>query len=166
MAAKPLVTRPIVTAAIGESFRKLDPRLQFRNPVMFVVLVGSALTKIVGVAAAAGVAPDAGRPGFVLAVSAWLWLTVLFANFAEAVAEGRGKAQADALRAMRRHVHARRLVPRADGSHDRAAYHTVEATALRRDDIVVVAANETIPADGEVIEGVASVNEKIGRAHV
>jgi K+-transporting ATPase ATPase B chain len=156
---KPVVTRAIVTAAIAESFRKLDPRVQFRNPVMFVVFIGSILTMIIGIAAATGAAPDAGRPGFVLGVSAWLWLTVLFANFAEAVAEGRGKAQAEALRAMRKHVHAKRLTARQDGSYDRTAWNTVEATALKRGDVVVVAANEIIPADGEVIEGVASVNE-------
>ena len=103
--------------------------------------------------------PDAGRPGFVLAVAAWLWLTVLFANFAEAVAEGRGKAQAATLRSMRRHVHARRIAATHDGRHDRANYQTVEASALRRDDVVVVEASDIIPADGEVIEGVASVNE-------
>ena len=104
------MTRPIVMAAIRDSFRKLDPRVQFRNPVMFVVFVGSILTTVIGLAAAGGAMAGAGRPGFVLAVAAWLWLTVLFANFAEAVAEGRGKAQAEALRSMRRHVHARRLV--------------------------------------------------------
>ena len=139
------VTRPIVMAAIAESFRKLDPRVQFRNPVMFVVFVGSILTTIIGLAAATGAAPDAGRPGFVLWVSAWLWLTVLFANFAEAVAEGRGKAQAATLRAMRRHVHARRLILRADGGYDRAAYNTVEAAALRLGDVVVVAAERDHP---------------------
>ncbi len=156
---KPMVTRPIVMAAIRDSFRKLDPRVQFRNPVMFVVFVGSILTTVIGLAAAGGAMPDAGRPGFILAVAAWLWLTVLFANFAEAVAEGRGKAQAEALRSMRRHVHARRLAATQDGRHDRANYQTVEASALRRDDVVVVEAGAVIPADGEVIEGVASVNE-------
>ena len=80
-ARKPMVTRPIVMAAIRDSFRKLDPRVQFRNPVMFVVLVGSLLTTVIGIAAAAGAMPEAGRPAFILAVAAWLWLTVLFANF-------------------------------------------------------------------------------------
>ena len=153
------MTRPIVMAAIRDSFRKLDPRVQFRNPVMFVVFVGSILTTVIGLAAAGGAMAGAGRPGFVLAVAAWLWLTVLFANFAEAVAEGRGKAQAEALRSMRRHVHARRLAAAQDGRHDLNAYHTVEASALRRGDVIVVQANEIIAADGEVIEGVASVNE-------
>jgi K+-transporting ATPase ATPase B chain len=156
---RPIVTRPIVMAAIVDSFRKLNPRVQFRNPVMFVVFVGSILTTLIGIAAASGAMTGAGRPGFVLAISAWLWLTVLFANFAEAVAEGRGKAQAEALRSMRRHVHARQLVMRGDGSYDRKDYQTVESGALRRGDVVLVEAGNIIPADGEVIEGVASVNE-------
>src|SRR4249920_3544386 len=146
------LTRPIISGALRDSFMKLDPRIQFRNPVMFVVYVGSILTTIIGVAAALGAASDAGRPAFVLHVSAWLWLTVLFANFAEAVAEGRGKAQAATLRAMRRHVHAKRLLGSA-----RTDFHTVEAAALKRGDLVFVEANDIIPADGEVVEGVASV---------
>ena len=89
-----------------------------------------------------------------LAVAAWLWLTVLFANFAEAVAEGRGKAQAATLRAMRKHVQAKRLV-----GTTRSDYRTVESSALRKGDLVLVEANDIIPADGEVVEGVASVNE-------
>ena len=90
-----------------DALRKLDPRLQVRNPVMFVVYVGSLLTTVLGVLAAGRAAsPDVGRPGFVLSIAAWLWLTVLFANFAEAVAEGRGKAQAAALRSTRREVQA------------------------------------------------------------
>jgi len=149
-----VITGPIVKGAIGDSFMKLDPRIQFRNPVMFVVFVGSILTTVIGVAAALGFASDAGRPAFVLHVSAWLWLTVLFANFAEAVAEGRGKAQAATLRAMRRHVHAKRILGK-----DRNEYQTVEASALKRDDLVLVEADDTIPADGEVVKGVASVNE-------
>jgi K+-transporting ATPase ATPase B chain len=148
------LTRSIVLGAIRESFVKLDPRVQLRNPVMFVVCVGSILTTSIGIAAAAGFADDAGSPGFVLGIAAWLWLTVLFANFAEAVAEGRGKAQAATLRSMRRLVHAKKLKGR-----NRSEYKTVEASTLKRDDVVLVEANDTIPADGEVIEGVASVNE-------
>ncbi len=148
------LTRPLIQAAIYDSLRKLDPRVQFRNPVMFVVYVGSILTTLIGGAAVAGVADRAGRPGFVLAIAAWLWLTVLFANFAEAVAEGRGKAQAATLRAMRRHVHAKRLFSKVHTD-----FHTVEAAALKRGDRVLVEANDVIPADGEVVEGVASVNE-------
>src|SRR5262245_17961566 len=102
--------RAIIGGAIRASFAKLHPRVQVRNPVMFVVYVGSVLTTVIGTMALLGQAPDAGSPGFVLAIAVWLWLTVLFANFAEAVAEGRGKAQAATLRAMRRHVHAKKLL--------------------------------------------------------
>jgi K+-transporting ATPase ATPase B chain len=148
------LTGPIVSAAIRESFVKLNPRVQFRNPVMFVVFIGSIFTTIIGIAAATGVVQNAGHPAFVLAIAAWLWLTVLFANFAEAVAEGRGKAQAATLRAMRQHVHAKRLF----GPNTRE-YKTCEASALKRGDLVLIETNDIIPADGEVIQGVASVNE-------
>ncbi len=122
---------------------------------MFVVFIGSVFTTLIGVAGLFGMAPSAGRPGFVLHVSAWLWLTVLFANFAEAVAEGRGKAQAAALRATRKEVQAKKLKGRtaADG------HEAVAASSLRRDDLVLVEARDTVPADGEVIDGVASVDE-------
>ncbi len=111
-AGTPALSRPILLQGIRDAFAKLDPRVQVRNPVMFVVFVGSLFTTVLGVAAALGMAPDAGDPGFVLMVSAWLWLTVLFANFAEALAEGRGKAQAAALRSTRREVQARKLKSR------------------------------------------------------
>jgi K+-transporting ATPase ATPase B chain len=149
------LTRPIVLQGIRDAFAKLDPRVQVRNPVMFVVYVGSAFTSVIGVAATLGMAPDAGRPGFVLAVAAWLWLTVLFANFAEALAEGRGKAQAAALRATRKEVQARKL----QGRSREDCQALVPASSLRRDDVVLVEAREIIPADGEVIDGVASVDE-------
>ena len=149
------MTRPIVSAAIRDSFAKLHPRVQFRNPVMFVVYLGSLYTTVIGIAAAFGAVENEGHPVFVLAIAAWLWLTVLFANFAEAVAEGRGKAQAATLRSMRQHVHAKRLAR----PEPRASFKTVEAGALKRDDLVLVQANDIIPADGEVVEGVASVNE-------
>jgi K+-transporting ATPase ATPase B chain len=149
-----LMTRPIVWAAIRGSFAKLHPWVQFRNPVMFVVYLGSIYTTLIGIAAAFGQVTNEGHPVFVLVISAWLWLTVLFANFAEAVAEGRGKAQAATLRSMRQNVQAKRL--RARGSRD---YQLVEAGALRRDDLVLVQTNDIIPADGEILEGVASVNE-------
>jgi K+-transporting ATPase ATPase B chain len=154
-----MVTKPIIMAAIGDSFRKLDPRVQIRNPVMFVVYVGSILTTVLGIAAVAGKLADAGDPGFIFSIAAWLWLTVLFANFAEAVAEGRGKAQAATLRSLRRHVHAKRLSAKQGGPYNRSDYQTVEAGTLRHGDVVLVEANSIIPADGEVIEGVASVNE-------
>jgi potassium-transporting ATPase ATP-binding subunit len=149
-----LVTGPIVRGALAAAFRKLDPRVQIRNPVMFVVFVGSIFTTIIGIGAALGGFVSEGPPGFILAIAVWLWLTVLFANFAEAVAEGRGKAQAATLRSMRRHVNAKRL-----SSNKRGEYRMVEAGSLSRGDVVLVEANDVIPADGEIIEGVASVNE-------
>jgi K+-transporting ATPase ATPase B chain len=149
-----MFTTAILRGAILDSFRKLDPRVQIRNPVMFVVFVGSILTTIIGVGAAFGEFQSEGSAGFILAIAVWLWLTVLFANFAEAVAEGRGKAQAATLRSMRRHVHAKQLFSNKPGE-----YHVVEAGALRRGDLVLVEADEIIPADGEIVEGVASVNE-------
>jgi K+-transporting ATPase ATPase B chain len=139
----------IVTRAIGDSFRKLHPRTMARNPVMFVVEIGSVLTTL---RLAADLATGAGRPGFELQITAWLWLTVLFANFAEAMAEGRGKAQADTLRKAKTETVARRERP------DRT-YEMVPAPALRKGDIVRVAAGDVIPADGDIIEGVASVDE-------
>jgi K+-transporting ATPase ATPase B chain len=144
----------LVRGALVDAFRKLDPRLQIRNPVMFVVFVGSLFTTVIGIGAAFGKFQSEGSPGFILALAAWLWLTVLFANFAEAVAEGRGKAQAATLRSMRRHVHAKKLF-----SNKPSEYQMVEAGALRRGDLVLVEANDIIPADGEIVQGVASVNE-------
>jgi potassium-transporting ATPase ATP-binding subunit len=153
-ARQPFLTLPLVGAAVRAAFRKLSPRVQARNPVMFVVYIGSLLTTAIGLAASFGTTTEAGSPAFVLGVSAWLWLTVLFANFAEAVAEGRGKAQAASLRSMRRQVQAKRVT-----GNDRSLYETVESSALERDDVVLVEVNDIIPADGEIIEGVASVNE-------
>ncbi|HMA11606.1 MAG TPA: HAD-IC family P-type ATPase, partial [Steroidobacteraceae bacterium] len=149
------MNRPQVLTGIADSFRKLDPRVQVRNPVMFVVYVGSLLTTVIGVIAAVTADAGLGSPGFVLAIAAWLWLTVLFANFAEALAEGRGKAQAAALRSTRRDVQARRL--RAPG--ESLEFDRVPAASLRRDDHFLVQAGDIIPADGEVITGVASVDE-------
>ena len=98
----PLVTQAMLRTAVRDSFVKLDPRVQIRNPVMFVVLIGSMLTTLLGDRAPRSARPQLGGPGFVAAIAVWLWLTLLFANFAEALAEGRGKAQAAALRATRR----------------------------------------------------------------
>jgi potassium-transporting ATPase ATP-binding subunit len=146
-----LLDPAILRSAAIASFAKLDPRLVAKNPVMFVVEVGSLLTTLLWlrdrIAAPAGAAPG----WFTLTVSLWLWFTVIFANFAEAVAEGRGKAQADTLRKMRRDVDARRL---ANGREEK-----VPAASLRKGDLVVVEAGQMIPGDGEVVEGVASVNE-------
>src|ERR1044071_8227048 len=135
----------IVGPAIGDSFRKLDPRLMIKNPVMFVTMVGAAVTTV-GIFTGA-----AGERGFILQLAIWLWFTVLFANYAEAVAEGRGKAQADSLRKARKETTARR---QKNGREEK-----VPATELQKGDVVVCEAGDIIPADGEVIEGIASVDE-------
>jgi K+-transporting ATPase ATPase B chain len=135
----------IAGPAMLEAFKKLDPRLMVRNPVMFVTLVGAALTT-------AGIFTTKSDRGFVIQLAAWLWFTVLFANFAEAVAEGRGKAQAQALRGTRVKTAARRL-----GKN--GLPEEVNAADLRKGDCVVVKAGEVIPADGDVIEGAATVDE-------
>ncbi len=150
---RPLFHGPITRRAIRDSFVKLNPVHMVRNPVMFIVEVGSLLTTVLAVLAYAGKLAE--PPGFILAVSVWLWLTVLFANFAEAMAEGRGKAQADALRGARRDVVARKL----RDAKDKLKYDDVPAASLRKGDIVLVNAGQLIPGDGEVIEGVASVDE-------
>ncbi|HUN80199.1 MAG TPA: potassium-transporting ATPase subunit KdpB [Phycisphaerae bacterium] len=143
----------IVRRATIDSFRKLDPRHQVKNPVMFVVCVGALITSILWLHSLGGHGEAA--PSFIFWISAWLWFTVLFANFAEAMAEGRGKAQADTLRKARRETIAKRLAePRRD-----AAIESISSTALAKDDFVLVEAGEIIPLDGEVIEGVASVDE-------
>ena len=139
--------------ALRESFTKLHPRHQLRNPVMFVVLVGSVFTLVLAGASFRGIGDES--PWFILGISAWLWLTVLFANFAEALAEGRGKAQADALRRTRTALQAKRL---AD-PENHLDFEMTLATDLRKDHVVFVPAGEYIPADGEIIEGVASVDE-------
>jgi K+-transporting ATPase ATPase B chain len=148
-----LFARELVGRALRDSLRKLDPRHQLRNPVMFVVEVGSALTTVLFALSLFGIGEAS--PGFVLAVSVWLWFTVLFANFAEAMAEGRGRAQAEALRAERHDLQARRL----KDPKRHLEFDMVPAESLRRGDVVLVTAGQLIPADGEVIEGVASVDE-------
>jgi potassium-transporting ATPase ATP-binding subunit len=151
--ARPLFDPPIVRRALVDALWKLDPRRQLRNPVMFTVLIGSALTTGLGVHLL--VAGGTESAGFVFGISAWLWFTVLFANFAEAMAEGRGKAQADSLRQARREVTAKKLQqPRYGASHQ-----LVAASTLRKGDAVLVEAGDSIPGDGEVFEGVASVDE-------
>ncbi|MBI5033830.1 MAG: potassium-transporting ATPase subunit KdpB [Chloroflexi bacterium] len=151
--SRPLYDPAIVRRAALDSVWKLDPRHQIRNPVMFVVEVGSVFTSFLFVQAliGQGEAPAA----FILAISAWLWFTVLFANFAEAMAEGRGKAQAEALRKARRDISAKKLVR---AKHD-APRNIVSASELRKGDVVLVEAGDFIPGDGEAIEGVASVDE-------
>jgi K+-transporting ATPase ATPase B chain len=141
--ARGLFDREILRQALVGSVRKLDPRVQVRNPVMFVVVVGTVVTLVEAVA----------HPSvFAWSITVWLALTVLFANFAEAMAEGRGKAQADTLRRMRSETEARRLDP--DGHETR-----VPASALARGDTVVCEAGDVIPSDGEIVEGIASVDE-------
>jgi K+-transporting ATPase ATPase B chain len=150
---RPLFDPAIVRTAIGASFQKLAPRHQFKNPVMFVVEVGSVLTTLLFVHALVVRGPE--RPGFILAISLWLWFTLVFANFAEAMAEGRGKAQADALRRSRQETEAKKLgEPRKDAAQER-----VPARTLRKGDVVLVEQGDFIPSDGEVIEGVSLVDE-------
>jgi len=134
----------IVRPAIADSFRKLDPRLMIKNPVMFVTMVGAALTT-------AGIFTSTTDRGFIAQLALWLWFTVLFANFAEAVAEGRGKAQAATLRKARKETIARRL---RNGREEK-----VPAPELQKGDLVVCEAGDVIPADGDVVEGIASVDE-------
>src|SRR5437868_7155627 len=149
--ARALFDPPIVRRAIVDSFTKLDPRHQVKNPVMFVVEVGSVLTTLLFFQALIG--QGEAPAGFILAVSLWLWFTVVFANFAEAMAEGRGKAQADTLRKARSETIANRLLG-TDGEVEKIA-----SSKLRAGDLVFVSASEFIPSDGEIIEGVASVDE-------
>src|SRR5205809_5743642 len=139
----------IITRASIDALVKLHPRTMAKNPVMFVVEVGSVLTTVALLRDAI-----AGRSslGFEIQITFWLWLTVLFANFAEAMAEGRGKAQADTLRRTRADLVARRLL-------DGGVEETVPATELRAGDLVMVSAGELIPGDGEIVEGIASVDE-------
>ncbi|MEO8999175.1 MAG: potassium-transporting ATPase subunit KdpB [Rhodanobacter sp.] len=145
--------RELVLKAVTDSFRKLSPRLQFRNPVMFVVFVCSVLTTLLWVQALAG--HGEAPTGFIFWVSLWLWFTLLFANFAEALAEGRGKAQADALRSSRKDVIAKKLA----GPDKAAAITFVPSSDLRTGHYVLVEAGEQVPGDGEVVVGAASVDE-------
>ena len=141
----------IVRQATIDALKKLDPRVQVKNPVMFIVEVGSLLTTVIFLQELAG---GTGQPLFTGQVAFWLWFTVLFANFAEAMAEGRGKAQAETLRKTRTETVANRVV---GGQGDRV--EQVPAATLRKDDLVMVHAGEFIPADGEIVDGVASVDE-------
>ena len=143
----------LVRPALRDAFTKLDPRVQWRNPVMFVVYVGSILTTVLGVQALVG--KGEASAAFIIAVAVWLWFTVLFANFAEALAEGRSKAQAASLRGMKTKVVAKVL----DAPKHGATWKPQEAESLRKGAVVLVEAGDTIPLDGEVIEGVASVDE-------
>ena len=147
------IDREILARAVGDAFRKLSPRAQFRNPVMFVVFVCSLLTTGLWLQALSGAvhAPT----GFIFAIAAWLWFTLLFANFAEAIAEGRGKAQAQALRSARKDVLAKRM----RNPRDRVHVEFVPATDLRAGHLVLVETGDQVPGDGEVVEGAATVDE-------
>jgi K+-transporting ATPase ATPase B chain len=148
-----LLDRGILKEAAKESLRKLSPAKVIRNPVMFVVEIGSVLTTLVAIRDAVAPSSASAPLWFTLAISAWLWFTVVFANLAEAVAEGRGKAQAASLRKMRTQTTARKLDPQSKREAQ------VSADDLRTGDLVVIDAGELVPGDGEVIEGVASVDE-------
>lgn len=141
--------------AVRDSFTKLDPRVQIQNPVMFLVWLSAVMTSVLAVASVFGV-QDAGVPTYyVVAIAVILWLTDLFSNFAEALAEGRGKAQADSLRAAKKDVEAHRI----ESVEDKERFTVVPGTELTRGDLVIVRAGEQIPGDGDVIEGAASVDE-------
>jgi len=162
MSKRQLPTPPL-RAALIDAVRKLAPAAQFRNPVMFVVYLGSILTTLLGLAA---LRQPGGQAGFTLAIAAWLWFTVLFANLAEAVAEGRGKQQAAALRGLRTTVVARVVEHWRDadaaGATPQACRHAVAERAsgeLRKGDVVLVEAGQVIPGDGQVVAGIASVDE-------
>lgn len=152
-AKKSFFDSTILRQAILSAFIKLNPRQQIRNPVMFTVYIGAALTTLLAILDVFKI-KDAAL-GFTIAVSVWLWFTVLFANFAEAMAEGRGKAQADTLRKARRDIQAKRL---SEPSR-KASFEMIPSSELRAGDVVLIEAGDFIPGDGEVIEGVASVNE-------
>ena len=146
-----VLRKKLYRRAVVDAFVKLDPRRQVRNPVMFITEVGALVVSLLAFQAAAG------QAGFTLAIAGWLWLTVLFANFSEALAEGRGKAQAEALRRTRRETQAKKVVGSGSGTDRR-----IEATpsgALRQGDLYLVQAGDVLPADGEIIEGIASVDE-------
>lgn len=145
--------KAMMTRAIKDSFLKLNPKVQVKNPVMFLVYISSILTSVLYVFALFGYRDAA--PGFILGTAIILWFTVLFANFAEAIAEGRGKAQADALRASKKDVEAHKIESIATKEMSIA----VPSTSLKKGDLVIVYAGEQIPADGEVIDGAASVDE-------
>jgi len=149
----PLFDRTLLGPAALESLKKLDPRVQWRNPVMFVVYIGSLLTTVLWLQALGG--RGEAPAWFIFNIALWLWFTVLFANCAEALAEGRSKAQAAALRGLKQTVWARQLADPNDRSH----HKRVRAEDLRRGDVVLIEAGDYVPADGEVIEGAASVDE-------
>jgi K+-transporting ATPase ATPase B chain len=156
-----LLDPAILRTAVVDSFRKLSPRLVAKNPVMFVVWIGSVLTTAIWVRDVVAHPAGAPPPWFTLSTSLWLWFTVLFANFAEAVAEGRGKAQADTLRRTRTDTLARklRIWPRPEEMLAIANEDVIPASRLKKGDLVVVETGQIIPGDGEIVQGIASVDE-------
>src|SRR5512145_40918 len=153
--------REIYQRAIADSFLKLNPRWMVRNPVMFVVEVGSVLTTILWIQSLIG--QGEAPAGFIGAIALWLWFTVLFANFSEALAEGRGKAQAESLRKARQDTPAKKLsklpVERLQAGGANIQHEIVSSTSLRKDDLYLVEAGDILPADGEIVAGIASVDE-------
>ncbi|MGD0491626.1 MAG: potassium-transporting ATPase subunit KdpB [Steroidobacteraceae bacterium] len=149
----PLFDSSLVGPAVKDSFRKLSPKVQIRNPVMFVVYIGSILTTILFLHALSG--RGEAPAGFIFAIAAWLWFTVLFANFAEALAEGRSKAQAASLRGLKQSITAKKMAVPQFGS----PWNPTPASELRKGDYFLVEVGDVIPADGEVVEGIASVDE-------
>ena len=149
----PLFDRAIVLTACGDALKKLLPQAQWKNPVMFVVYLGSILTTLLWFQSLGG--QGEAPSGFILSITLWLWFTVLFANFAEALAEGRSRAQAASLRGMKRQTLAKLLQQPKHG----AAWLPTEASLLRKDQVVLIVAGDLVPLDGIVIEGVASVDE-------
>ena len=154
-----LLDAALIRPALVASFTKLDPRVQWRNPVMFVVFIGSIITTLLWVQALQG--HGEAPAGFIFAVALWLWFTVLFANFAEALAEGRSKAQAASLRGLKKSVWARKYENRQPegGRFHGTKWLPEKGEDLRKGDVVFIDANDFVPLDGEVIEGVASVDE-------
>lgn len=148
-----LISKSILKRAIKDSILKLNPKVQVGNPVMFIVYIASIITTILYVASLFGVKDN--KPGFILGITILLWFTVIFANFAEAIAEGRGKAQADALRASKKDITANKI----ESINDRENVIKTPSTELRKGDLVIVNLGEQIPADGDVVFGAASVDE-------
>jgi len=150
-----MTDRSMVSRAVKDAFLKLDPREQVKNPVMFLVYLSAVLTTILFVLSLAGVSDGVASSGFILSIAVILWLTSLFSNFAEAIAEGRGKAQADSLRASKRDVTAHKL----EDAADRARFTDISGALLKKGDYFLVRTGEQIAADGEVVDGAASVDE-------